>query len=48
MRRLWLLDRADTPWYASMKLFRPRFEDDWTYVLDNVSVELMALAASSH
>jgi len=27
-----------------MRLFRPRFEDDWTYVLDNVAVDLMALA----
>jgi tetratricopeptide (TPR) repeat protein len=41
---LWLQARADSPWYASMRLFRPRFEDDWTHVLDNVAVELMSLA----
>lgn len=41
---LWLLDRTDTPWYPSMRLFRPRAEGDWDYVFDSASVELMALA----
>jgi len=41
---LWLLDRADIPWYASMRLFRPRGEGDWDYVFDAASTELMALA----
>jgi Tfp pilus assembly protein PilF len=41
---LWLLERPDSPWYSSMRLFRPRYEDDWTYVLDRVASELFALS----
>jgi len=41
---LWLLDRADSPWYPTIRLFRPRVEGDWDYVLDNVATELMQLA----
>jgi hypothetical protein len=41
---LWLLDRADSPWYPSIRLFRPRAEGDWDYVFDSASVELMKLA----
>jgi len=41
---LWLLDRADSPWYPTTRLFRPRVEGDWDYVLDNVATELMQLS----
>jgi len=41
---LWLLDRVDSPWYPSLRLFRPRAEGDWDYVFDSASVELMNLA----
>lgn len=41
---LWLLDRTDSPWYPSIRLFRPRAEGDWDYVFDSASVELMRLA----
>lgn len=40
---LWLLDRADSPWYPSLRLFRPRAEGDWNYVFDSASVELMGM-----
>lgn len=40
---LWLLERTDSPWYPSMRLFRPRAEGDWNHVFDSASVELMAL-----
>ena len=40
---LWLLERADSPWYPSARLFRPRIAGDWDYVLDNVATELMRL-----
>jgi hypothetical protein len=42
---LWLLDRTDSPWYPSIRLFRPRAEGDWDYVFDTASAELMKLAA---
>jgi hypothetical protein len=41
---LWMQDRADCPWYPSLRLFRPRAEGDWDYVFDAASAELMALA----
>jgi len=41
---LWLTDRPDSPWYPSMRLFRPRAEGDWDHVFDSVSAELMVLS----
>jgi Flp pilus assembly protein TadD len=41
---LWLSDRSDSPWYPSMRLFRPRAEGDWDHVFDAASTELMKLA----
>ena len=32
----WLLDREDTPWYPSMKIFRQRRPSDWSDVMDRV------------
>jgi Tfp pilus assembly protein PilF len=40
---LWLLDRTDSPWYPSIRLFRPRAEGDWDNVFDTASVELMKM-----
>ena len=40
---LWLLDRTESPWYPSIRLFRPRVDGDWDHVFDSASVELMAL-----
>jgi Flp pilus assembly protein TadD len=40
---LWLLDRTDSPWYPSMRLFRPRAEGEWDHVFDSVSAELMSM-----
>jgi hypothetical protein len=40
---LWLLDRTDSPWYPSLRLFRPRAEGDWNYVFDSAASELMSL-----
>ena len=40
---LWLLDRADCPWYPSMRLFRPRAEGEWDHVFDSVSAELLSV-----
>ncbi|MEG3639879.1 tetratricopeptide repeat protein [Magnetococcus sp. PR-3] len=33
----WLLDRDDSPWYPSMRLFRQSTRGDWPEVMDRVS-----------
>jgi len=39
----WLLDRPDSPWYPTMKLFRQRSYGDWTGVFSAMESELAAL-----
>ncbi len=40
----WLLDRDDSPWYPTMRLFRQTATRDWADVLDRVRAELAGLA----
>jgi len=40
----WLLDRADTPWYPSMRLFRQKTDGDWTAVVQAMAKALQGLA----
>lgn len=42
----WLLDRADTPWYPSLRLFRPAAPRDWPGVAAAVAARLSRLAAA--
>lgn len=42
----WLLNRNDSPWYQSMKLFRQPKRGDWASVVDNVRGELEALVSA--
>ncbi len=42
---LWMLGRDDSPWYPSLRLFRPRGEQDWSYVFDQASAALMRQTA---
>ncbi len=39
----WLLDREDTPWYPSMRLFRQSSPGDWAGVMSAVQKELAQL-----
>ena len=41
----WMLDRADTPWYPTMRLFRQPKPNDWAGVFRDVRRELEALLA---
>jgi tetratricopeptide (TPR) repeat protein len=41
----WLLDREDSPWYPSMRLFRQTKRKVWTDVIERVAVELASLAS---
>ena len=39
----WMLNRSDSPWYSSMKLFRQEKRQDWKAVIERVKKELMEL-----
>jgi ADP-heptose:LPS heptosyltransferase len=36
----WLLEREDSPWYPSARLFRLRKEGDWSFVAREVAAAL--------
>jgi ADP-heptose:LPS heptosyltransferase len=36
----WLLDREDSPWYPTMRLFRQRTPGDWAGVFDRLAESL--------
>jgi Flp pilus assembly protein TadD len=44
---LWLLDREDSPWYPSMRLFRQRAWGDWGGVFDAATAELMRMTLAA-
>jgi len=39
----WLLDRTDTPWYPTMRLFRQPAQGDWQSVLDQINQRLQGV-----
>jgi hypothetical protein len=41
----WLLDRTDSPWYPTLRLFRQAAIGDWSGALDRLRQELAAVAA---
>jgi hypothetical protein len=40
-----MLDRTDTPWYPTMRLFRQTSIGDWRGPLDRLAGELAAVAS---
>ncbi len=42
----WLLDRTDSPWYPTMRLFRQSRRGDWTKPLAELFEELCRLSTS--
>lgn len=41
----WLLDRMDSVWYPSVRLYRQPDSRDWTFVLDRIRADLNKLAS---
>jgi tetratricopeptide (TPR) repeat protein len=39
----WMLDRDDSPWYPTLRLFRQSQRDDWIQVFSNIERELQSL-----
>ena len=44
----WLLDRSDSPWYPTMRLFRQTTRDDWSTVFAEIRDTLSAIVAGRH
>jgi hypothetical protein len=42
----WLLDRDDSPWYPTMRLYRQRAPGDWDEVIARVAADLAARASA--
>ena len=43
----WLVDRDDSPWYSTARLFRQETDGDWKLVVERIAEELTALARSA-
>jgi tetratricopeptide (TPR) repeat protein len=41
----WLLERTDSPWYPSMRLYRQQPDEPWSAVIDRVAADLRKLTA---
>jgi tetratricopeptide (TPR) repeat protein len=39
----WLLERSDSPWYPTARLFRQKTDGDWSSVIDEVCAELLTM-----
>jgi ADP-heptose:LPS heptosyltransferase len=42
----WLLDREDSPWYPTVRLFRKQFIGDWSDVFTRLAAALEAIVKS--
>lgn len=42
----WMIDRSDSPWYASLRLFRQTTPNDWASVFAQMSMELQAISSA--
>ena len=42
----WMLDREDSPWYPTMRIFRQRSPGDWDEVISRAAAELRKLSST--
>ena len=42
----WLLDRDDSPWYPTMRIFRQTKPGDWESIIKKVELELRSIVHS--
>jgi hypothetical protein len=42
----WMLDRSDSPWYPTMRLYRQPVRGDWASVFARIAADLAALACA--
>ena len=38
----WMMDRADSPWYPALRVYRQQTPKDWPAVLERVAADLRA------
>jgi hypothetical protein len=43
----WMMDREDSPWYPTLRLFRQKTHGDWGPVFQRVEKELTTLVAAA-
>ncbi len=43
----WLLERQDSPWYPTMRLFRQQALGDWDEVFDEIAAALGPMIAAA-
>ena len=43
----WLLERDDSPWYPTMRLFRQRNAGDWSEVMQRIAEAMRKLAGAA-
>lgn len=44
----WMINRFDSPWYPTMRLFRQEREDDWPELVGRLTAALQATAAAGY
>ena len=40
----WMLDRQDSPWYPSLKLYRQEKMNDWTPVFHQMQMDIFSMS----
>ncbi len=43
----WMLDRSDSPWYSTMKIYRQKIWDDWDSLFDQLAADVAKLKAGT-